>query len=212
MRAFVAVPLGEDVVRAAAALSAALRRRLGDLGASAKWVPPQNMHVTLRFLGNISEAQVPAIRETLGPVVLRHAAFLAGLRGIGAFPDPRRPSVLWIGVSEGGDAFQALAADVGRALDGLGFPEEDRPFHAHLTLARLRRGAPPCDLGAVLEEQAAADAGQTVVREVVLFESSLRPRGPVYCPVWRGTLNPGGRPGSRPPEAEPGPGPRPAGG
>jgi RNA 2',3'-cyclic 3'-phosphodiesterase len=193
MRAFVGVPLGEDVVRAATELSARLRPRLGTLGASAKWVPPVNMHVTLRFLGSVAEPQLPAIQETLGPIVNRHASFLATLRGLGCFPDPARPSVLWAGLGEGAEPFGRLAADVNRALDGLGFPAEDRPFHAHLTLARLRREGPPADLAPLVEEHAAVDLGATVVRDVVLFESSLRSRGPVYTAIWRGPLNPGGR-------------------
>ncbi len=193
MRAFVGVPLGEEVVRAAAQLSSSLRARLAAQGISPKWVLPGNMHVTVRFLGNVGEEQIPAVEETLGPIVARHASFLAVLRGLGCFPDAQRPSVLWAGLADGGEAMDRLAADVNGALDALAFPREDRPFHAHLTLARMRRGGPPPDLAALVEEHAAFELGSTVVREVVLFESNLRPRGPVYEPIWRGALNPGGR-------------------
>ena len=193
LRAFVGVPLGGEVVESAAALSSALRARLGETGVSARWVPPTNMHVSLRFLGNVEEEQVPAIRETLGPVVSRHATFLATLRGLGCFPDAQRAAVLWLGLGDGAESFGQLAADVNRALDGLGFPEEERAFHPHLTLARLRRGGPPADLGELCAEHAATEAGSTVVREVVLFRSTLRPRGPAYDAIWRGGLHPGGR-------------------
>lgn len=193
MRAFVAVPLGEEVVRAAARLSGELRRRLSEQGYSAKWVPPANLHVTVRFLGSMDEAQLPAVAEVLGPLVARHASFLATLRGIGCFPDPRRPSVLWAGLDQGAAQLERLAAEVNQGLDGLGFPEQDRPFHPHVTLARARRGAPPPDLSALVAEHAAVELGSTVVREVVLFRSTLRPKGPSYDAVWRGALNPGGR-------------------
>jgi 2'-5' RNA ligase len=193
VRAFVGVPLGEEVVRTAAQLSSSLRARLAAQGVSPKWVLPANMHVTVRFLGNVDEPQIPAVKETLGPVVARHASFLAVFRGIGCFPDAQRPSVLWAGLADGGEAMDRLAADVNKALDALAFPREDRPFHAHVTLARMRRGGPPPDLAALVEEHAAFDVGSTVVREVVLFESNLRPRGPVYEAIWRGPLNPGGR-------------------
>ncbi|MBN1772933.1 MAG: RNA 2',3'-cyclic phosphodiesterase [Deltaproteobacteria bacterium] len=193
MRAFVAVPLGEEVVQAAARLSAELRRKLAEQGLSAKWVLPANLHVTVRFLGEIAEAQVPAIGESLGPLVGRHASFLVALRGLGCFPDAGRPSVLWAGFDQGVPQLERLAADVNRALDRLGFPEQDRPFHPHLTLARPRRGAPPPDLTSVVAERAAEELGSTVVRDVVLFRSTLRPKGPLYQAVWRGTLNPGGR-------------------
>lgn len=193
MRAFVAVPLGEEVVQAAARLSGELRERLRALGYSAKWVPPVNMHVTVRFLGDMDEAQIPAVAESLGPLVGRHASFLATLRGLGCFPDARRPSVLWAGLDQGAAQLERLAAEVNEVLDGLGFPAQDRPFHPHLTLARARRGAPPPDLSALVAEHAAVELGSTVVREVVLFRSTLRPKGPLYEPVWRGALHPGGR-------------------
>jgi 2'-5' RNA ligase len=193
MRAFVAVPLGEEVVQSAARLSSALRRRMTEQGLSAKWVLPANLHVTVRFLGEITEAQAPAVGESLGPLVERHASFLATLRGLGCFPDAAQPAVLWAGVDQGAEQFGRLAADVNRALDKLGFPEQDRPFHPHLTLARPRRGAPPPDLSALVAEHAAEELGSTVVREVVLFRSTLRSKGPLYDAVWRGALNPGGR-------------------
>jgi 2'-5' RNA ligase len=188
LRAFVGVPLGGELVESAAALSSALRARLGEQGVSAKWVPPTNMHVSLRFLRNVQEEQVPAIGETLGPIVSRHATFLAKLRGLGCFPDAARAAVMWLALGDGAEAFGRLAADVNRALDGLGFPEEERAFHPHLTLARLRRGGPPVDLTELCTEHAA-----TVVRDVVLFRSTLRPRGPAYDAIWRGALHPGGR-------------------
>jgi len=193
MRAFVAVPLEEEVVRAVARLSGELRRKLSDLGYAAKWVPPGNLHVTVRFLGLVEEPQLPAVTETLGPIAGRHASFLATLRGLGCFPDPRRPAVLWVGLDEGAAQLERLAADVNQALDALGFPQEDRPFHPHVTIARIRRGAPPPDLSGPVAEHAAVPLGSTVVREVVLFRSTLRPKGPVYDAIWRGPLHPGGR-------------------
>jgi 2'-5' RNA ligase len=147
----------------------------------------------VRFLGDVDESQVPAVGESLGPLVERHASFLATLRGLGCFPDAKRPSVLWAGVDQGIGQLERLAADVNQALDRLGFPEQDRPFHAHLTLARSRRGSPPPDLSALVAEHAAEELGSTVVREVVLFHSTLRPKGPLYQAVWRGALHPGGR-------------------
>jgi 2'-5' RNA ligase len=193
LRAFVAVPLGEEVVQSAARLSADLRRKLAEQGLSAKWVLPANLHLTVRFLGEIDEAQVPAVGEALGPLVERHASFLVTLRGLGCFPDAQRPAVLWAGIDQGLQQLERLAAELNQALDRLGFPEQDRPFHPHLTLARSRRGAPPPDLSAVVAEHAAEELGSTVVREVVLFQSTLRPKGPLYQAVWRGLLNPGGR-------------------
>jgi RNA 2',3'-cyclic 3'-phosphodiesterase len=200
-RAFLAVPIGDDLVRAAADFSGRLRRQLRERG-GAKWVLPQNLHITLRFLGNVGEEQVPAICETLGPIVRRHSSFLARLGALGAFPNPSHPSVLWVGLRDGAEPLAQLATDVGRAMADLGFPEEDREFHGHVTLARFRQGVQP-DVSDVVAEHAGLDLGSAVVREVLLFESTLRSRGPVYHPVWRGALHPGGAPSRGP--AGPGP-------
>lgn len=193
-RAFLGVPLGDDVLRSASDLSVELRVRLRDMGAGgAKWVPPQNMHLTLRFLGNVEAGQVPGIKEALGPVVRRHSSFLARLGSLGAFPDASRPSVLWVGVLDGAEALANLAVDVSRTMTGLGFPEESRPFHAHLTLARFRRGTGP-DITDLVASHSGLEVGSSVVREVLLFESRPRPRGSVYEAVWRAPLHPGGAP------------------
>ncbi|MDI7268926.1 MAG: RNA 2',3'-cyclic phosphodiesterase, partial [Myxococcota bacterium] len=138
-RAFLAVPLGDEVVRAATELSVQIRGRIREAGVRAKWVPPQNLHVTLRFLGNIAAEQGRAVGEALGPVLRGHASFLARFGAVGAFPSAPRPAVLWIGIGEGAEAMTNLGVDVGRAVTALGFPEEDRPFHAHVTIASARR-------------------------------------------------------------------------
>lgn len=194
---FIGVPVGEDVVRNAAALSASLRRRFADERIRARWVSPQNMHLTLRFLGPVAPGQVPTLKEALDPLAARHAGFLATFGGLGAFPRPDHPSVLWAGVAAGAEAFANLAADISQTADALGFPQEDRPFHPHLTLARFRR-EDPADLGPLIEEHAGVELGPCRVRDIVLFQSNQRPRGPVYVPVHRAGLHSGGRLSVRP--------------
>lgn len=104
----------------------------------ARWVPRVNLHVTLAFLGQTEAAD--AIASALSRVAAAHPACDLALGGAGAFPSPRRARVLWLGLT-GGEALGALAAGVRAALEPLGFEPEDRPFSAHLTLARLKTPA-----------------------------------------------------------------------
>lgn len=131
MRLFVAVNVPE-----------AERQRLFDLTSPLRsgrypfrWVMPESMHVTLCFLGQVIESDVARIRDTLAVVAGRHARLSMAVGGVGAFPQLRRPRVIWVGV-DGGDALLALQADVERSLEPLGFEREQRAWSPHLTLGR----------------------------------------------------------------------------
>ncbi len=180
-RIFIAVQL-DPVLRQAIA---ALERRMEEAGARLRWIRPENLHFTLRFLGHISEAELvraqTAARSTAGGV----APFGIELRGVGAFPSPRRPQVVWVGVGRGVDALSALAR---RLEDNLGrerFPREAREFHAHLTLARLRDGLGHSGtaVGRALALFEDVEIGGQDVTSLLVMESLLRPQGPQYIQV-----------------------------
>jgi 2'-5' RNA ligase len=169
-RAFVAVRPPDAVLDEVDALASSLA--LGD----ARRTTREQWHVTLQFLGN--RADVDAVTDALtGLQVLAAAARLGGL---GAFPNPRRARVLWLGVAEGGDTFAALAREVGARLAPLGHEPEARPYHAHLTLARAKV---PADLRPLVGAHAAVVVGASwPVHEVVVYESRLRRAGAEYVP------------------------------
>jgi 2'-5' RNA ligase len=171
-RVFVALEIGAEPRGALAALQNELRRVLP----GARLVRPEAWHVTLAFLGSLPCTQVEAVRQALvrGPVGA--GPIEGGLRGLGAFPDARRARVVWVGVEDGGGGIARLHADVRRILVAHGLEQEDRPFHAHVTLARLDR-RPPASLGPWLTEHAATGFGRTTFAEIVLFESELGPGG-----------------------------------
>ncbi len=176
MRLFVAVNLPEEERRAAYEAAAPLRHR--DL--PVKWVRAESLHVTLKFLGEVSVEQAGAIEGALDAAVGGLRPFEVGLGGIGAFPSMARPRIVWLGV-EAHPALELLANDVEKALQPFGFEAELRPFQPHITLGRAKQGSKPAAFGR-LETLAGRVAYETVVPvcSVDLMESDLQPAGAVY--------------------------------
>jgi RNA 2',3'-cyclic 3'-phosphodiesterase len=104
-----------------------------------RWVRPENVHLTLKFLGDVLEDLPGRVAEVLEPVRERHKPFEAEPAGFGAFPSARRARILWAGIGEGSEPLRALAEDVEASLEPLGFEREDRVYMPHLTLGRARR-------------------------------------------------------------------------
>ena len=176
MRLFVAVNLPEEERRVAYEATAPLRH--GDL--PVRWVQAGALHVTLKFLGEVSTEQAPQIAAALDAAVGGARAFEVGLGGVGAFPSLARPRVVWLGV-ERHPALELLANDVEKALQPFGFEAELRPFQPHITLGRARQGAKPAAFSGLesLAERVTYEA-TVPVRSVDLMESELRPGGAVY--------------------------------
>ncbi len=179
LRLFVAVELGEEALRALASLQDALRRRGLD---GLRWVRPEGVHLTLKFLGETPAERVPAIQEALGEAVSGTPPHVLRLNGLGTFGSRRSPRVLWVGLEGDLEDLRRLQGRVEAALARLGFPREDRAFSPHLTLARVR----PENAAALSEpiaraiEAAPAPEASIAVRDVVLMRSTLGPGGAVY--------------------------------
>ncbi len=175
MRLFLAVFPPVEVRRAACGFIEALRRP----GDGLSWVKPENLHYTLRFLGEVGEDGARRAAEAATEAAVKSRAFASALGGIGAFPDPRRAHVLWVGMSEGGEALVALARDLDRALARRGFGAPDKPFSPHLTLGRVRE--PRRDWTAALAELRPVDLpARFTVDRICVVESQLNPRGSIY--------------------------------
>ncbi len=185
IRTFVAVETGGAVRRAAVDLIGRLSKSPADV----RWVEPENMHITLKFLGDVAMDQTPEVCQAVIRAAADVAAFELQVRGAGAFPHLGRPGTVWIGVGQGAEAIDALQRRVEKALNKLGFPREARKFHPHLTLGRARRGRDGLkELGALIRENAEFDAGSTRIGEAVVFSSQLRPEGPIYQVLGRAAL------------------------
>lgn len=172
LRLFLALDLPEAHRERAGEVAQDLRAR----GWDARWVAPGNHHVTLRFLGATDGATLPALRDAVAAAARGHPTPVLVLRGLGAFPSPRRARVVWAGVHDQGGNLPELAGALGRALEPLGWAPEARPFAAHLTLARLRvpRSVEPLPADPFRGLEPAR------VAEVVLYRSKLHPSGARY--------------------------------
>ncbi len=185
MRLFVAVDPGE---RLRADLSTGIdepRRAL-----RARWVDPRRLHITLMFLGERPESDLPALREALLDAVAPHGAFTVVPGDPGCFPDGRRPRVLFLHMESGG-ALEQLAAAVRKAVAGR-FPAEgfdDKPFRPHLTLARFRTPPPATDLETAIAALP-RDLDPFQIRAARLVRSRLTPDGPLYDDLAVFTLAP----------------------
>jgi 2'-5' RNA ligase len=174
-------------------LDAALRTQLGDLQARlqeafpprlVRWVRPEGIHLTLKFLGDTPAAQVAQIAEAMCAACEGHALFAISVGGMGCFPNVRRPRVLWVGVEEPTGALSRLQADVERALQPLGYPRERRGFSPHLTLGRIRgRDRDAVEALGAYVARARVRLGAMEVDEVHLIRSELLPGGAVYSPL-----------------------------
>ncbi len=177
IRTFVAVEMSSAVRSRAASLI----ERFRVAGAKVTWVAPQNMHLTLKFLGDVPDVDSPGVCQAVEEAVSGLASFEIVCRGAGAFPDARRPRTLWIGVDSGVDELVALHDAVDAALAPLGFARERRRFQPHLTIGRVRESGPKvAELGRLVEKHADFEAGLGAVDEVTVMASFLEKSGPKY--------------------------------
>jgi len=183
IRTFVAIELPEDVRRRLDEVEKEVQTRAGEAARKAvRWVPANNMHLTLKFLGEVSTANVQSLARMLGNESAHHPKFSFVIGGLGAFPNIRRPRVIWVGVDappELGNLQRAIEAETRR----LGYPGEERPFSPHLTLGRISQNARPDEVVHVaraLGEMRIGELGRVVVDRLHLFRSDLNPNGSVY--------------------------------
>jgi 2'-5' RNA ligase len=143
----------------------------------AKWVQRAQLHLTLRFIGEVDSSKFQQIKAALGDV--RSAPFSMALRGVGQFPPKRAARVLWAGL-EAPPTLTQLQAQVETTLNRLDFPPEDRPFSAHLTLARFKNPPPLSAVQSYMARHAALQSELFSISEFVLYSSVLSPQGPTY--------------------------------
>lgn len=141
-----------------------------------KWTGRENLHFTLRFLGETAPARVTDLSRALETAALKNSAFRIRLDRVGFFPSPQLPRIIWLGLGAGTSEIRKLAGDVEAACCSCGFPTADRPFQPHLTVARLREGA-GATAAAIPEYRFNST---TEVNGFSLIESRLQPAGPVY--------------------------------
>ena len=182
IRAFIAVDLPPAVKRALAGVATTLGGRVPR--GAVRWVRPEQMHLTLRFLADTPVDRLPALAAALDALAAGHAPFTLHMTDVGCFPNARRPRVVWVGLGGEEAKLLALVTALEAALRPLGWPPEDKPFRAHLTLGRVKdeRATQGVDWSADVP------ALEVPVTAVHLIESQLRPDGSVYTVRHTSTL------------------------
>lgn len=183
MRLFFALELPNEIKTALEAMQSELRQTRAAVG----WTKPENLHLTLRFLGEVETARLPALKQTCAQAAQQTAPLTLTLNGIGFFPSDRKPKVLWAGLADAANALPALHQALETRLTSREFAGEDKPFRAHLTLGRFK--APGNTQTLVQLAQAyQLPALQFTVTELVLMQSQLHPTGSIYTPLTRASF------------------------
>ncbi len=185
LRTFIAVgltkPLRDKTV--------ALQEALASADAPVKWVEPENLHVTLLFLGEVNDRDLPDVCRAVSDACAGVRGFRMSVEGVGCFGNPRRPRTLWAGVGEGAQELVALHDALEPPLLDLGcYRREERQYSPHITLGRVRSERPADQLAEALKRQAGWKGGDTFVREVLVMSSELTPDGPLYTVLSRAKL------------------------
>jgi len=180
VRAFIAIPLPGDVK---AGLMDARHALKTTYGRSARWVGPENLHLTLKFLGNTPEEQLASLEEGMSRSVAGTGSFTLCLDRLGAFPSVARPRVFWAGLGGELDRLESLYSALEKELVKRGVAPDRRRFAAHITIGRVREGASVAALPGIELQRLGFTA-----KEVVLFRSTLKPGGPLYTPLTVSTI------------------------
>jgi 2'-5' RNA ligase len=179
LRLFIGIELDDKVRDSSAAIADSVKRQLGRR-IDARWVPAENLHITLWFIGNVADARADEIRRAVDRP-FDTGAFDLHIAGLGAFPRSGAPRVFWLGIQAGAEALARLYAELSMRLEPVGLAPEQRPYSAHLTIARVRemRGRDYAGLRASLCAMP-ADAGTCRIQAVTVFRSHLSPKGATY--------------------------------
>ncbi len=176
LRLFLAVDMDESLKQYVGSLVEPLRKA----GADVKWVQADNLHVTLKFLGDVEEERVDIVADTARRSVGAYEPFDIGLGEVGTFPPAGRPRVIWIGIEDSGGQLARMSRSLEEAFAELGFPAEERPFKGHLTLGRVRSPKGVERLQPLLARATTPAAKRMSVDKIMLFKSVLTSAGPIY--------------------------------
>ena len=178
LRTFISIPLPADVREAIGEFAALLRPYAGP----ARWEDPRKLHLTLKFLGETGEGLLGEILRAMRAAAAGAVPFTLTIGGFGAFPSLARPRVLWIGCDDPGGTLLKIQGGLERELRALGFAEEERAFHPHVTIARSRDVGAPTHLTS-LPKSVTFDPRHTLVTEIFLMKSVLQPAGSEYTVI-----------------------------
>jgi 2'-5' RNA ligase len=176
IRSFLAIELPKPILRKIEEVQGDLRSTRADV----RWVNPEKIHLTLKFFGNIEESRIEPIFKSIEEPIRNTLPFSLEVRGVGAFPYLRNPRVIWMGLVDGREVLVSFQKQIETQLEKIGFQPEDRPFHPHLTLGRMKSSRGKEELVGRMERHKEEEFGDFQVERVILFKSDLKPSGPIY--------------------------------
>ncbi len=188
IRTFIAFRLPENII----SHIRMIQEKIKIYGFKVGWVKPENIHLTLKFLGEISRQNVDIVAQCMAETAKQYSPLKFSAKGFGVFPTVKRPKVLWIGLN--GDTYPLiqLQKDLEDRLDSSGFPKEGRGFKAHLTLGRARAEIDPRQLVEVMEKFSGIESEHFAADKMILFRSELKPSGAVYTELHSVNMSKGG--------------------
>lgn len=178
-RSFLAIELTDPIIKKIEEVQKDLKSTLAEI----RWMSPEKIHLTLKFFGNIEESKIDSISKSITELIQNTTPFSLEVRGVGAFPNLRNPRVIWIGVVDREKILFTLQEAIEIQLEKIGFQREDRPFHPHLTLGRMKSSRGKEELTRRLEKYKEMEFGSFQAERMILFKSDLKPSGPIYTPL-----------------------------
>lgn len=184
MRTFIAIALPPEIRD----YLTGIQKELKQCRADAKWVQPENIHLTLKFLGERDEKKVEKIKEALQETAKDKNCFSIRLFNIGAFPKIDSPRVIWAGIDRGEKEAEEIAYELEEKISRIGIPKEDKPFSSHITIARIKSPANRQNLVQGLKRFSQIEGKEFKVDRITLYKSTLTPKGPTYEVLKEATL------------------------
>ncbi|MFH1753733.1 MAG: RNA 2',3'-cyclic phosphodiesterase [Candidatus Omnitrophota bacterium] len=185
IRAFIGIILTPEMKNELSQVQSELK----EAGADVKWVKPASIHLTLKFLGDISTQKVADVKKVLDLASSRHKAFEMTLFKIGCFPKMDHPRVIWVGIDRGCSQAESLAKTIDDELGSIGFQIEARPYTAHLTLGRVRSPKSREGLVSKIKTLDFSPCATSHSDKLTLFQSTLTPQGSIYTPLYEAKLS-----------------------
>jgi 2'-5' RNA ligase len=179
MRVFIAIDIDEQIRAGLSRLQQQLQNKADIKKGDVKWVEPDNIHLTLKFLGEIKDAKIVDICNIVKNVAGRHSSFELAVESVGCFGG-RSARVLWVGLSKGKESLLQLQKDLEEQLSSAGWPPETREFTGHLTLCRVKNPKAGFKLAALIEDYKDFKLGTMSADSVCVYQSQLTPSGPIY--------------------------------
>jgi len=176
IRCFIAISLDTKIK----SIIEKIHQDLSGLEASLRWVKPELAHITLKFLGSVPSNRLEQLHSAIRDGIAGSKIFSFSLSRIGAFPNLHRPNVVWLGIDEGAHNIKDLAERLEDALGRIGFKKEERPFHSHITIARIKEENRHTPLGGFIEKYHLSENHTQICSRVALVKSTLHPCGPKY--------------------------------